>query len=208
MNARTVASTLPMPHYGLDTMRRFVLLSVMFGAFLTGHHPSPAGAAAIASVSNLDCSDFGTRERAQRQFESSATDIHGLDGDSDGRACEWNGSTGWVTWPVAGAAMVVGRFASRRRRGDHTQVLGIEGLWHNFLFDEEGNMEYRFDRVGIALLTVGGLLGMLAANLARDFVLPRSFTPVAIHALTAAIAFSAVFLVDQVRNVRESATAE
>ena len=160
---------------------------------------APAGPlrAATAITGDLSCSDFGTRERAQHELERSGRDPHDLDGDGDGQACEWNGSTGWVTWPVVGIAMVTGRFMSRRRRGDHTQAVGLEGLWHNFRFDENGDADYRFDRTGIVLLTAGGLAGLLVVNTLRDWVLPRSFTPLGIHTLAAATAFALAFMLDQ-----------
>lgn len=151
----------------------------------------------VVSATDVNCTDFGTLERAQRELEKSSVDIHGLDGDGDGKACEWNGSTGWVTWPAVGAALVVGRFASRRRRGDHTQLTGIEGLWHNYRFDDDGNADVEFDKVGIALLTAGGAAGMVLTNLARDFLLPRSFTPAGIWAVAVVTAFAAVFAWDQ-----------
>lgn len=149
------------------------------------------------SAADVNCADFGTRERAQRELEKSSVDVHGLDGDGDRRACEWNGSTGWVTWPTVGTALVAGRFASRRRRGDHTQLTGIEGLWHNYRFDDDGNADIEFDRVGMALLTAGGAAGLVLTNLARDFVLPRSFTPVGIWTIAGIVAFAAVFAWDQ-----------
>lgn len=150
-----------------------------------------------AIAADVNCSDFGTRERAQRELEKSTVDIHGLDGDGDGKACEWNSSTGWVTWPVVGAALVLGRFASRRRRGDHTQLTGIEGLWHNYRFDADGNADIEFDKVGMALLTAGGAIGLVLTNLARDFLLPRSFTPAGIWTIAAVASFAAIFAWDR-----------
>lgn len=155
-----------------------------------------------ATAADLNCNDFGTRERAQRELEQSSVDIHGLDGDGDGRACEWNGSTGWVTWPAVGVALVLGRYASRRRRGDHTQVTGVEGLWHSYRFDSEGNADVEFDKVGIALFSAGGAAGLVLTNLARDVVLPRSFTPFGIWMIAVITAFAAVFTWDQQRAAR------
>ena len=63
---------------------------------------------ATASAADLNCGDFGTRERAQHEIDSTGRDRHGLDGDADGRACEGNPSTGWIPWPVAGIVAYVG----------------------------------------------------------------------------------------------------
>lgn len=37
---------------------------------------------------DLDCADFSTQREAQAEFESHERDIHRLDGDNDGKACE------------------------------------------------------------------------------------------------------------------------
>ncbi len=45
----------------------------------------------ICSDNTYDCSDFSTQTEAQRVFESCggiSNDIHRLDGDNDGIACE------------------------------------------------------------------------------------------------------------------------
>jgi hypothetical protein len=153
----------------------------------------PVGAQAAV---DLNCSDFGTRERAQRELKKSTVDIYGLDGDGDGKACEQNGSTGWITWPVAGAALVLGRFASRRRRADPTQVSGLEGLWHSYRFGGD-ELEEEFDKVGIALFAVGGVVVMVVTNALRDYVFPQSFTPLGIWTIIAAASFAGIFAVDQ-----------
>lgn len=149
-----------------------------------------------ALAADLNCADFGTRERAQRELEKSTVDVFGLDGDGDGQACEWNGSTGWVTWPVVASALVVGRYASRRRRGDHTQLTGIEGMWHNYNFDDDGNADIEFDKMGLVLASAGGAVGLVITNLARDYFLPRSFTPLGIWTVAAVVAFTTVYIVD------------
>lgn len=44
--------------------------------------------AALAQDGDLDCSDFGSQEEAQAEFDSDPTDPNGLDADGDGIACE------------------------------------------------------------------------------------------------------------------------
>jgi hypothetical protein len=62
--------------------------------------PSPVFAA------DLDCADFGTREAANRELDRTlgefGRDIHNLDADGDGNACERNGSA--IIWSGVGAA--------------------------------------------------------------------------------------------------------
>jgi hypothetical protein len=39
---------------------------------------------------DLDCSDFSSQRAAQRVLDKYSTDVHDLDRDDDGIACEWN----------------------------------------------------------------------------------------------------------------------
>jgi hypothetical protein len=140
----------------------------------------PSGAS--ASSSDLNCPDFGTRERAQVEFEKHSSDIHKLDGDYDGRACEWNGSTGWWGWPLGSVGLVAGRFVARRKKADHRVVPGIEGVWHNYVFHEDGDSDTVVDKVGITLLA-SGVVALPVVHVVRDYVLPQSFTPLGINFL-------------------------
>jgi hypothetical protein len=139
---------------------------------------------ASASSGDLNCPDFGSRERAQFEFEKHQGDIYGLDGDGDGRACEWNGSTGWWSWPLASISLLGGRLIARKKKADHRVVPGIEGLWHNYEFHEDGGADKVIDR-NIFLLAALGVFALPVVNIVRDYVLPQSFTPLAINALCA-----------------------
>jgi hypothetical protein len=133
-----------------------------------------------AAANDLNCADFGTRERAQREFSTSGTDIHRLDADNDGKACEWNGSTGWWVWPIAGAALVGGRAMGRRRIGDHRMVPGAQGIVFNYEFSEDGCADKVIDRV-FPLLLVAGLVALPMTTVLRDYIFPRSATPIAFY---------------------------
>lgn len=84
---------------------------------------------ASAATRDLDCSDFGSREAANRELDRTLSefgrDIHRLDADGDGTACEWNGSA--MIWtPVAGGGAVLlafGATADRSKR-DWTDAIG------------------------------------------------------------------------------------
>lgn len=157
------------------------VLKVLSIALATGIFMLPQNASA-SSTTDLDCRDFGTRERAQHEFEKVGTDIHGLDGDKDGRVCEWNGSTGWWSWPLGSAALVAGRFVARRKKADHRVVPGIEGVWHNYVFHEDGEADTVIDKTGVMLLAMG-VLALPIVDVLRDYVFPQSFTPIGINAL-------------------------
>jgi len=134
----------------------------------------------VHAQADLNCSDFGTRERAQRQLESTPTDIHRLDGDNDGKACEWNSSSGWWVWPIGAIALISGRILARRRIGDHRMVPGVQGILFNYEFSEDGHADKVFDRIS-PLLLVAGLTALPVTTVLRDYVFPRSATPIAFY---------------------------
>lgn len=159
---------------------RRTVLAVIAGLFL---FPG----AARAATQDLNCSDFGSRERAQFEMDKFSYDIYELDGDADGRACEWNGSTGWWGWPLSGLALVGGRYFARRKKADHRVIPGIEGLWNNYTFHEDGGVDKVFDRP-LTLLALGGVVALPLVGIFRDYVAPRSFTPITINLLVSLLA--------------------
>lgn len=169
-------------------------IAMIFGIFLAPHN-------ALASSGDLNCSDFGTRERAQHEFEKIGSDIHGLDGDRDGKVCEWNGSTGWWSWPLGSIALVAGRFVARKKKSDHRVVPGIEGVWHNYVFHEDGEADTVVDKTGVVLLAMG-VLALPVVNVVRDYVFPQSFTPLGINFLVAILIAGGSFAVTwQTNNI-------
>ena len=154
---------------------------------------------ALASTGDLNCPDFGTRERAQWEFEKHSSDIHNLDGDDDGKVCEWNGSTGWWGWPLGSAGLVAGRFIARRKKADHRVVPGIEGVWHNYVFHETGDADTVVDKTGVVLLAAGAA-ALPVVHVARDYVLPQSFTPLGINSLVALLFAVGAFAVSWKTN--------
>jgi drug/metabolite transporter (DMT)-like permease len=137
-------------------------------------------ASPAAAANDLNCTDFGTRERAQREFLKNTTDIHRLDADNDGKACEWNSSSGWWVWPIGGAALVGGRIMARRRVGDHRMVPGAQGVVFNYEFSEDGQAEKVLDRTSPILL-LAGVAALPATTVLRDYIFPRSATPIALY---------------------------
>lgn len=152
-----------------------------------------------ASTGDLNCPDFGSRERAQYEMDGQGSDVYGLDGDHDGRACEWNGSTGWWSWPLASVALVAGRLVSRKKKADHRVVPGIEGVWTNYQFHEDGGVDKKFDRL-IVVFAVAGGVALPVVSVLRDIVLPRSFTPLAINSLVAVLFGTISFAVNWYTN--------
>lgn len=137
-------------------------------------------ASPVAAANDVNCTDFGTRERAQLEFERSSTDIHGLDRDRDGKACEANSSTGWWPWAIGAVALVGGRIMARRRVGDHRMVPGAQGIVFNYEFSEDGHADKVLDRVTPTLL-LAGIAALPIITVLRDYVFPRSATPIALY---------------------------
>lgn len=177
----------------LRNVVRVLMTTAVVGVF------SVSAPALAASSNDLDCPDFGTRERAQLEFEKHRSDVHRLDGDKDGRVCEWNGSTGWWGWPLGSIALVAGRFIARKKKADHRVVPGIEGLWHNYIFHEDGGADTRIDETGLGLLAMG-FVALPVVHVLRDYVLPRSFTPLGINFIVAVLLGACSFLVSWQRN--------
>lgn len=153
----------------------FILRALLVGGFLL-----TVGASPVSASGDLNCSDFGTRERAQREFLKSAIDIHQLDADNDGKPCEWNESTGWWVWPIAGAALVGGRVMARRRIGDYRMVPGVQSVVFNYQFSEDGQADKVPDRV-TAFLMIAGVIGLPITTVLRDYIFPKSSTPIAFY---------------------------
>ena len=177
----------------LRNVVRVLMTTAVVGVF------SVSAPALAASSNDLDCPDFGTRERAQLEFKKHSSDVHGLDGDGDGRACEWNGSTGWWGMPLGSVALVAGRFIARKKKADHRVVPGIEGLWHNYIFHEDGGADTVVDTKGLALLNAG-VIALPIVRVLRDYVLPRSFTPLGINLLVALLLGAGSFAVSWQTN--------
>lgn len=68
------------------------LLLAIFGGCSKPSNPLPGGCECTANIYN--CKNFRTQREAQACFESCRSrgngDVHWLDGDDDGIACEWN----------------------------------------------------------------------------------------------------------------------
>jgi Excalibur calcium-binding domain len=47
------------------------------------------GQAPALAAQNLNCADFPNQEAAQKEYDRNDTDVHDLDRDGDGIACEW-----------------------------------------------------------------------------------------------------------------------
>lgn len=74
----------------------------VYGPGSTYYHYVPP----VVSVYDLDCSDFADTADAQAVLIADPSDPNNLDGDNDGRACEWGvgGPRDYRRYPVGGIA--------------------------------------------------------------------------------------------------------
>ncbi len=84
-----------MPYYaGRMGSRLFILIAVLVlvvgavGRITYEQMQAPSPAQAQDASDPFDCADFATQEEAQAEYDLDPSDPSGLDGDSDGIACE------------------------------------------------------------------------------------------------------------------------
>jgi hypothetical protein len=125
------------------------------------------------SYGDLDCTDFGTRERARFEFEKYSFDRYGLDRDGNGDPCEWNPSPGM--WPLAagGAGLLIGRnLGFRKRKGSDFVVPGAKGLFMKWDHRSNGTKVPEFDETALTMAffwlgSLAGSCGVARSNVAN-----------------------------------------
>jgi hypothetical protein len=140
---------------------------------------SATSSVSARSSADLDCSDFGTQERAQFEFEKRSSDRHGLDADDNGSACEWNPSPGYWGIATSGLGLLVGTYIGRRKR------LGLAGV-HPFPYGlvmepislREGKDVSGFDEGLLMFAAVFWGIPWFLTTLLRDHIYPITATPV------------------------------
>lgn len=172
----------------------------------------PAGVAYAAqqrpSLVDLDCADFGTRERAQAEYwhyaiqsdsESSRYDPLGLDADDDGQACENNPSTGKWSLLVAGMSLVIGKYwGYRKRNGPESVVPGIKGLFYSWKTPTQSEVQNgfvrraEFDSTAFILIFLGMFI-WFPVTLVRDQLLPVGTTPVSLFLLVGCLGYGIAY---------------
>ncbi len=147
------------------------------------------------SYGDLDCTDFGTRERARFEFEKHSFDRYGLDRDGNGDPCEWNPSPGM--WPLAagGAGLLIGRnLGFRKRKGSDFVVPGAKGLFMKWDHRSNGTKVPEFDETALTMAFFGWV-PWLGVVVLRDRMLPMSTTPATLLFLAAIIGAVITYLV-------------
>jgi hypothetical protein len=151
--------------------------------------------AKFQEYSDWDCSDFGTQERAQHEFNLNELDLYSLDEDDDGEACEANQRRGWWPFLVGGIGLVAGRQVGRKKRLGRSEVVtGIRGLYLKRVYVSEEDLASgisrptEFDETPLLLFCLGGWT-WFPMTLLRDSVLPIGTGQLTLLSLQALFAF-------------------
>lgn len=131
----------------------------------------------VVSYVDYDCSDFGTRERAQSEFIKSDTDVYGLDRDGDGKACETNSSAWNWGWIASGVGLLVGRYAGKRKRFGAEEVVQFpKGVFFGWATNSEGKRTQQLDVNSFSPLLTWWV-PYFVMTILRDRVYPIAATP-------------------------------
>ena len=173
----------------------FLTFIVCLLVFSTRATPTNAESFSVSPryIMDLDCSDFGTRERAQAELVKNFSDIHGLDGDNDGEACELNPSTKGWGFGAGGLGLILGRlFGLKKRNGPDSLPPGWRGLFFNWSNGDDVTRTPTFD-LSVVFLGFFGWIPWLPVAVLRNKALPPSTGPLTLYAMAVMIGFGAAF---------------
>lgn len=162
------------------------------------------------SYIDYDCIDFGTRERAQAEFNKFKYDKgkrdsdgnwigpyydkYGLDADDDGQACELNPSPGKWAFGFSAVSIVLGRYAGRRKRFGTKRVLPFpRGLIFRSLGEENGKPIEELDDDSLMILGVTWWIPYVLMTILRDNYYPKDVSPSGLIVTTFIIGFCLTF---------------
>lgn len=188
-----------------------VSILLVIGAWSLQHKSTFAASTERSiSVIDYDCTDFGTRERAQAEFDKYKYDKvefdgdgnrilfdrYGLDGDGDGKVCELNPSMGKWGFTTSPLGLLLGRSLGRRRRlGAANTVPLPKGLIFSLEeIDLEGRKLPKFDLVNFQIVAAIWWLPYAIMTVLRDDHYSISTSPTVLLATTFLIGFIPTFL--------------
>jgi len=155
----------------------------------------------VMSYVDYECSDFGTRERAQSEFIKSDTDVYGLDRDGDGKACETNPSTGNWGWITAGSGLILGRYFGKKKRFGADDVVPLpKGLFFDLVDKGDGKRTVQFEGVTVGLPIVLWGVPYFVMTILRDQVYPISTPPAGLIATCLVLGFGLTYWAASTRD--------
>jgi len=134
---------------------------------------------------DLDCSDFGTRERAVYEFRQFPYDYHGLDRDGNGEPCEWNPSPGKWAGIASGLGLLVGRYFGKKKRFGAEGVVSFpKGLLLDWGKENDGVKTAEFQESNLFLVIFGWGVPYFVMTILRDRVYAIGVPPAGLVATT------------------------
>ena len=186
-----------------NIFKKFVMpLLIVIGIWFwqqTPVHASPA--TVVTAYENYNCSDFGSRERAQSEFYKYSFDKYGLDGDGDGQVCEWNPSTGNWDLIAAGSGLLVGRYVGKRKRfGAYEVVPFPKGLFFDWQKRSDDRRVASFEGTNVLILILGVPVSYLLMTVLRDRVYSIGTPPSGLIATAFTVGFGLTYWIASARD--------
>ena len=181
-------------HYKDICKRLPVFVLIVFGAWSSHQAPIHAlTASKVVSYVDYDCSDFGTKERAQSEFIKSAKDRYGLDADGDGQVCEWNPSGRNWAFFLSGVGLILGRYVGKKKRfGEDGVVPFPKGVLFDWVKDGDGKRTAEFQESNLLVL-IFWWVPYFAMTILRDRVYPIDTGPPLLIATCFALGFGLTY---------------
>lgn len=179
-----------------------MFLLLVIGTWSWQQTPAYAGSVSnVISYQDLDCSDFGTRERAQKEIGFNPQDKYGLDSDNDGVACEWNPSTTPWGWIASGLGLLVGRYAGKRKRFGSDAVVPLpKGLICDWATKLNGNRTAVFEDTNLLIVLLGGWVLYYLMTILRDRVYSIGTPPAGLTATAFVLGFGLTYWAASTRD--------
>ena len=160
-----------------------------------------ASASPVVSYVNYNCSDFGSRERAQSEFNQYTFDKYGLDRDGDGQVCEWNPSMGKWGFIAAGLGLLVGRYAGKRKKfGPESVVPFPKGLLFDWVNKGDGNRAAEFEELNLMIVGIGWWVPYYVMTILRDRVYSIGTPPAGLIATAFVLGFGLTYWAASTRD--------
>ena len=160
-----------------------------------------ASASQVVSYVDYDCEDFGTRERAQSEFNKFTFDKYRLDGDGDGQVCEWNPSPAKLASVLSGLGLLLGRYVGKKKRFGVDGVVPFpKGLFCYWVKDIEGKRTAKFSETSVVLPAILWWVPYLVMTILRDRVYPMDAEPLLLIGTCFALGFGLTYWVASTKD--------
>lgn len=188
--------------------QRISVFSILIIGTLSLQQTPVSAISSSATVSSVDydCADFGTQERAQKEFDRfkyDKSEINGagdwvgtyydkyrLDADGDGTACESNPSTGKLGVLISVIGVLFGHYVGKKKRFGSERVPSLpRGLLLTSYPNNEGKPTNELDNDALILAIGFWWVPYLLMTVLRDKFYPKDVPPFGLIVTTFLIGF-------------------